>query len=269
MDVKRARTRVEIKDAAKGEFVAVIATLNVKDSDGDVTIPGAFEDGAALVVSAYGHASWGMWGAAELPVGDAVIKMTDTEAQVAGRFYLETSDGADTFTTIKNLAEKGLGEWSYGYDPLKVSYGDFNGDQVRFLESLKVFEASPVLQGAGVGTQTLVAKSLRSAGLTDEQVKAILTALKSDVPSDGTLADQLKSSVDALAEAIDGAARVGALRAERGKQLSGVNRELLKKAQDQLLRLADLAGADAPPVVAMSDAQRELMRFIRLTHVGS
>jgi hypothetical protein len=267
MDVKRVSTRVEIKDADKGEFVAIIATLNVKDLDGDVTPNGAFHDGEDIVVSAYGHSSW--MGA--LPVGDAVVQATEDKrradynlAKVAGQFYLDTAAGKDTFTTVKNLAAKGLGEWSYGYDVLKYSFGEFEGDHVRFLEDLKVFEASPVLQGAGVDTRTVLAKALKSTGLTDEQVSQILAAVRSDVPSAQTLADQLKSGVDALTGLIDSATRVGALRAEVGKPLSAVNQDLLKRAQDQLTRIVDLVGVGAPTDVDTDDAtQREFLRFIR------
>jgi hypothetical protein len=266
MDVKTIRTRVEIKDAAKGEFVAIIATMNVKDSDDDVTLPGAFDDGANIVVSAYGHSSWGGFSAAQLPVGDAVIKATDEQAEAHGRFYLDTTAGADTFKTVRNLAEKGLGDWSYGYDALKVSFGDWQGDQVRFLEKLKVFEGSPVLVGAGVGTRTLVAKAMKTAGMTDEQVRKILDVIGSDVSSSETLADSLKSGVDALADAIDGAVRVVALRAERGKPLSGKNRELLKRAQGELSRLVDLVGVDAPADTDDDMARREHMRYIRSLH---
>jgi len=260
MDVKSFHTRIEIKDAAKGIFTAMISTLNVKDSDGDVTLPGAFADGAELVISAYGHASWGGWSAAMLPVGDGVLRTSDTQTFVDGRMYLDTTAGKDTFTTIKNLAEKNLGEWSYGYDILKASFGDWQGDQVRFLESLKVFEASPVLVGAGVDTRTVVAKALKSAGLADDQVAAILAAVKG-VPSQ-TLADQLGSSVDALGVAIDSAARVGALRAEVGKPLSTINQDLLKRAQDELGRLKDLVGVDAPTVDS-DGTQREYLLFLR------
>lgn len=50
--------RVEIKNADKGEVSAVFSTFNVLDSDNDVTLPGAFDEGAELPISAYGHASW-------------------------------------------------------------------------------------------------------------------------------------------------------------------------------------------------------------------
>lgn len=145
--------RVEIKDADKGEVTAVFSTFNVIDSDKDVTLPGAFEDGAEVVISAYGHKSWeGL-----LPVGKGTIRQTAAEAILEGQFFLDTLHGADTFKTVQRLGK--LGQWSYGYDPVKYSYGEFEGQRVRFLEQQKVHEVSPVLLGSGVGTRTLSAKS--------------------------------------------------------------------------------------------------------------
>ncbi|WP_433233731.1 hypothetical protein [Actinomadura nitritigenes] len=42
---------------------------------------------------------------------------------------------------------------------MEYSFGEFKGQRVRFLDSVKVHEVSPVLLGAGVGTRTLSAKS--------------------------------------------------------------------------------------------------------------
>lgn len=178
MHTKRGM-RFEIKDGDKGTFVAVFSTLSVKDHDGDVTLPGAFDDGAKMPVSAYNHASW----SGKLPVGKAVIKTTDKEAQAHGQFFTDTQDGHDTFMTVKRLHEDGIGEWSYGYDTVKFSFGDWsaNGDphgpkeNVRFLEKLKVHEVSPVLVGAGIGTYTVAAK-----GVNDGELEQILRSLSPD-----------------------------------------------------------------------------------------
>lgn len=159
MQTKRLN-RVEIKDADKGEVSAIFATFNAKDSDGDVTLPGGFADGGIVPISAYGHRSW----QGALPVGKGKLRETKTEAVMDGKFFLDTADGADTFTTVKHLAEDGLGEWSYGYDVIESDRGDFNGEPVRFLKRLKVHEVSPVLLGAGVGTRTLAAKTGLHAG---------------------------------------------------------------------------------------------------------
>lgn len=163
--------RVEVKDEARGEVRAVFSTLNVIDSDRDVTRPGAFEDGAPVVISAYGHTSWeGM-----LPVGMGVIRANQTEAILEGQFFLDTTHGADTFKTVKHLGA--LGQWSYGFDVLKESYGDFEGQRVRFLEKLRVHEVSPVLRGAGVHTRTLAAKSAGPRDGLDEATREWLRRL--------------------------------------------------------------------------------------------
>lgn len=156
---RKRLARVEIKDADKGQVDLVFATYNVVDKDGDVQVPGTFEDGAKAAVSAYGHTSW----EGKLPVGVATIKTTRSEAQAQAQFFMDTQHGADTFSTVKQLHAAGLGDWSYGYDVLKHSFGEFgeqpNVRRVRFLEKQRVNEVSPVLVGAGINTRTLRAKS--------------------------------------------------------------------------------------------------------------
>jgi Caudovirus prohead serine protease len=144
----------EIKNALKGEVSAVFSTFNVIDKDGDVTVPGAFRDGADVVISAYGHQSW----SGALPVGHGKIRTTPAEAMLEGTFLMDTAHGRDTFNTVKALSDNGLQEWSYGFDVLASDPGTFDGKDVRFLKALKVHEVSPVLQGAGMNTRTLEAK---------------------------------------------------------------------------------------------------------------
>lgn len=150
--------RVEVKDESKGQVRAVFSTFNVVDADQDVTRPGAFTDGTEVVISAYGHTSWG----GALPVGKGVIKTTAKTAVLEGQFIMSTTHGKDAFETVKELG--GLGQWSYGYDAEEYSFGEHNGQKVRFLDKLKVHEVSPVLVGAGVGTRTLAAKSGDAGG---------------------------------------------------------------------------------------------------------
>jgi hypothetical protein len=202
-------SRVEIKSEDKGEVTALFSTLSVKDSDGDVTVPGAFEDGANVVISAYGHTSW----SGALPVGAGKIRTTKTEAILDGQFFLDTKAGADTFVTVKELARRGLGEWSYGYDAVKYSFGEHEGERVRFLEQLKVHEVSPVLLGAGVNTRTLAAKSGMRFG--DEGAAVV-------------------AAVEAFAER---AADVVAMRREKGKELGPESRQVAERLEEALKRL--------------------------------
>lgn len=230
MDTKSLR--VEVKDAAKGEVTAVFATFNTIDSDKDVTLPGAFEDGAEVVISAYGHKSWeGL-----LPVGKGVIQTTKTEAVLEGQFFMDTLDGADTFKTVKNLGA--LGQWSYGYDAKEYSFGEFEGQQVRFLQKQAVHEISPVLLGAGVNTRTLSAKSNQ------------------------TFAGEGEAVLAALARFGIRAADVMAMRAEKGKGLSPESKGLLEQVQAELKKLTGLLETPEPPIPADDGAVQEYLRMV-------
>ena len=138
-----------------GEFSAVFATMNVIDHDGDVTLPGAFKDGQNVRIASWGH-KWN-----ELPVGRGVIHADDEKAWVDGAFFLDTDAGMEHYKTVKALGD--LQEWSYGFDILERSFGKFQEKDVQFLKGLDVFEVSPVLLGAGIGTQTTAIKGAGSA----------------------------------------------------------------------------------------------------------
>lgn len=204
---KKSLARFEVKDETKGEVEAVFATLNVKDHDDDVTKPGAFENGAEVVISAYNHKSW----EGALPVGKGVIQEVGNEVVMKGRFFLNTTAGRDTFEVVKELGSRQ--EWSYGFNVLESEPGEHEGKSVRVLKRMAVHEVSPVLRGAGVGTTTRYAKSLK---------------------------DEVAEAVDAVKAAVDSAERVVALRAEKGKSLSNVNVESLDGLKTQMDRLAAL-----------------------------
>jgi len=171
MDHKQL-SRVEIKNADKGEVSAVFATFNVKDKDGDVTLPGAFEDGAEVVISSYQHTSW----QGALPVGKGRIRTTKTEAILDGKFFMDTTAGRDTFAVVKALASRQ--QWSYGYDTLDAYDGTFNGEDVQFLKKQLVHEVSPVLVGAGVNTRTLAAKAAKNRSTEEAVVTAYNAAIR-------------------------------------------------------------------------------------------
>jgi len=160
MKTKTFRAAMEIKaDGAPGEFRAVFSTFNVIDHDGDVTLPGAFKENAAVRISYWGH----RW--QDLPVGRGVIHQDEKQAWVDGKFFLDTSAGKETYQTVKNLSE--LQEWSYGYEILDSEQGKFDGpdgqQDVRFLKSLEVPEVSPVMIGAGIDTHTESIKGVKAA----------------------------------------------------------------------------------------------------------
>jgi hypothetical protein len=208
---KKTLGQVEIKDETKGEVEAVFATLNVKDKDDDVTVKGAFTEGAEVVISAYGHKSW----EGALPVGKGTIHEVGDKVVMKGQFFMNTTGGRDTFEVVKALGSKG--EWSYGFDVLDSSPGEHEGKSVRVLKSMSVHEVSPVLRGAGEGTRTVSAKG-----------------------SGPTLNEEISLAVVAVRGAVKSAERVVALRAENGDSLSKVNADALTELKASAEALATI-----------------------------
>lgn len=149
---------VKLDTNGKGTGQAIIATFNVKDKDGDVTLPGAFDIGAKVDLCQYGH-QWSM-----LPWGVGTINADDEKAWIDFEAFLDTPQGEATHKTLVAQQKAGKpSEWSYGFDILDFEYSSEPSDswegKVRVLKTLFAFEASPVLRGAGVGTSTVAVKS--------------------------------------------------------------------------------------------------------------
>lgn len=147
----------EIKDEARGEVVAIVATLGVVDKDGDVLLPGAFPASASVKMSGYGH---DVITEGKPPVGKGTITIQDDKAVFEGRFFMSTLRGADAFHTVKELGADG--EWSFGF-PKNVQTTPMTEEwrskgARRLITGLNPIEASPVFIGAGQGTQTLFTK---------------------------------------------------------------------------------------------------------------
>lgn len=152
----------QIKAVSDEGFVtAVIATLNVIDKDGDVTLPGAFGEQEAVVLPTH---DWG-----HIPIGRAKISEKDGVVVAQIKFNLDVAAGLEWYKALKFDFDSGkpLQEYSYGFtiEAGGQATGEFNGRSVRFLKpqdtgapGLKVHEVSPVLVGAGMGTRTVAVK---------------------------------------------------------------------------------------------------------------
>lgn len=171
-----------------GYVEAVFSTFNVIDHDGDVTEPGAFEKGAPVRVSAYGHRSW----QGVLPIGRGEIDTTESEAVLKAQLFVNTTAGRETFEVLKGMGD--LSEWSYGFEILAKRNGQFDEKDVRFLEKLKVNEVSPVLLGAGINTRTLALKDYEELS-EDEVAERALVACKALLDRGLMLPDELVEAV--------------------------------------------------------------------------
>lgn len=224
MDVKHVSPIVEVKDEARGQVIAKFAQLNVIDHDGDVTIPGAFTSGQKVVVSAYGHDA--VWGAQ--PAGKGVIREEDGWAVADIQFNMKTDLGRDAFHGVAFMDDQQ--EWSYGFDVAAADYGQHDGQNVRFLRDLDVFEVSPVTRGAGIGTHTVAAKDSDGGGLRF-----------------AAQTDQCLRMLEALT---DRSKALAALRAKDGRVLSAANRDRLASVADgmrtHLASIDELIAATTP-----------------------
>jgi len=140
-----------------GALSVEFASLNTLDHDGDITLPGAFGIQEVRIQS-HGHdmRSW--------TIGKGTIKETQDKAIMDGLLNLEMTDGQNAHASLKFDLEHGtpLQEWSYIFEIRDADFGERDGQQVRFLKSLKVYSVDPVFLGAGIGTRTT---SVKSAGL--------------------------------------------------------------------------------------------------------
>lgn len=224
----------EFKLDDAGNVQVAFAQLDVVDKDGDLTLPGAFP-AKDVALGAYGHMTWD----GALPTGRGSIREEGGWALLDGKFFTDTTAGRDTYLTVKGMA--GLQEWSYGYKVLDAGFETRDGQPIRILKSLDVFEVSPVLVGAGVGTHTRAIKGAGSALPYAEQLAWV--------------SDELKALIDRSHDRAD-------WRSKEGRVMSAANMDRLMAIRDQVTSMvADLESmiADmAPPKEADFAALRVL-----------
>jgi hypothetical protein len=280
----KALKGIEIKD--EGRVKAVFATFNVKDLDGDVTLPEAFDDGAPVRISAYGHASWGISrGASSVPippVGKGVIRTTASEAILDGQFFMNTTAGRDHYELVKEMGDQQ--EWSYGYDTLDSGPGDFKGETVNILRKQRVHEVSPVMLGAGIDTRTLEVKSADETPPGGDEDETVTIDLKVDAETIARISkrhldrinDRVRSFPDEASDVLGGI-RALVTRAEgwgsgsdakAGRVISSANRDRLREVTDGMAQAMQaleslLAETD------LADPNKELFEreFLRFEHL--
>ena len=187
----------------EGHGLARIATLSAIDHDGDTYEAGAFggADGEQWAQILGAH-NWNM-----VPLGKARVFERGDEALAELHMNLGTDAGKEWHAALKFDLEGGAGaaiqEWSYGFRVLDAGREERDGDQVRVLKRLKVFEVSPVVQGAGVNTGTLV---MKGAALKDERFERLtedITQILASVQADpATLSATGRKQIASLEEGL-------------------------------------------------------------------
>lgn len=241
-ELKRVSTPVEFK-AEEGSIRALFSTFGVVDSDGDIVLAEAIPNGITVPM-VWSH-NW------DSPVGKGVITVDSRGATFDGKFFLTTTAGRDAYETVKAMAE--LQEYSWGFRVLEWEYRqDPNYGTVRVIKRTEVYEVSPVLKGAGVGTMTLAIKSAEGLSFSDH-VETVLAAVEA-------IGVRAKSLAD--------------LRAKEGRAISSARRTRMEEIAKQLRIGADELDAilaetapvkaapdtDEPDAIAAEAAKRAAMR---------
>lgn len=148
----------EIKDADRGEVVAIVSTLDVVDRDGDVILKGAIKDGSIVKLSAYEH---DVITEGKPPVGRGIVTIEGNRAILKSRYFMTTERGRDAFNTVREMGAES--EWSIGFAkrvktaPMTNEWKERGAR--RLIAGLELWEVSPVFMGANGQTSTISAKA--------------------------------------------------------------------------------------------------------------
>lgn len=226
----KAFESVEIKDEATGEVEAIIATLNVVDRDFEVITPDAIKSGSKVKMSSYGHdIVGGFMGGGALPVGKGAVFVEENKAVFRGKMFMSTERGRETLSVLKEMGKDQ--EWSFGFRVLGSEVPDEDWAKrgaKRILTKLDVFEVSPVVIGAGIGTRTVAAKEAdaEAARLKAEaDAEAAIKQAEQDgaaTAEAGRIAAEQKAAEDATAAAAH--AEELALKAQRDEAMEEYHR---------------------------------------------
>lgn len=214
-----------------GEVLAVIATLNVVDHGGDITLPGAFGKQEVPIVPAHDWKS--------VPLGRASIYEEGDKVVARMKFNLDSTAGKEWYGALKFDFDTGtpLQEYSYGYQVMQGESGQKDGEYVYYLKSVKAHEVSPVLLGMGIGTRTL---DVKKSGLTmDNEFESAESALVS------------------VAAFVDRVKALATLRAGEGRGIAAKHLDRLGRLEE-LARSIDfeIKSAAANPDIDAEELQR-------------
>jgi len=202
-EIKEINFEVKENTDSKGEVKAVFSVFNNVDSDGDVVIPGAVKSGfkSGDVPMVWSH-KW------DMPIGKGKISQDNDQATFTGSFFMDTESGKEAYNLVKNMGD--LQQWSFGFRVNDSEYGKFQkdandeGEDVRYLKDLSVYEVSPVLVGANQDTFTMAIKSdkateakfVQEMSVSDEEVKDVLTSdsIKPEEPKEEPKEEEEKAA---------------------------------------------------------------------------
>lgn len=224
--IEHKTIRTELKADEAGQVTAVIATFGVIDADGDIIEPGTFTAGQQVPM-AWAH-DWSKM------VGKGAIEVTNTAAIFDGLFFMDTEAGLEAYKTVKAMGD--LQEWSWGFRVTDATFEMRDEQYIRIIKKAEVYEVSPVLKGAGVGTFTLDLKNR-------------------------TLDDHEKTALDAVRSYGERLRSVAGLREKQGRQVSEKRLAGLRAVLQELRDVEKTLESMAQPDV---DVRRLYNQFLQI-----
>jgi hypothetical protein len=170
--VKIANAEVQVKSESGGQVTAILAELDKIDHDGDLYTRETFTPGEILAISPYNHSSMHR---EALPVGKGVLHVEQSHIWVEAQYFLENEDARSAFNVVKQMGADQ--EWSWGFKQVVAEPTTINGRRVNLIKKAQVFEASPVIRGASIGSRTLTAKEQAAALATQQFLRFVRSGL--------------------------------------------------------------------------------------------
>lgn len=131
-----------------GNVVAVISTYGIVDSDNDIVVAGAFQEGQSVLLNgSYDHNAFVLGGVGTLHNNDK------GEVEFRGK-TLDTEKGDDLRTEL--LETQHVMQWSYR---ARILEREYDADGYRLLKALDPIDVGPVLRGSNHMTRTVTVKS--------------------------------------------------------------------------------------------------------------
>jgi HK97 family phage prohead protease len=146
-----------------GEFEAMVSVFGNVDSVGDIVEKGAFTDSLSrgLPPIVWSH----QW---DVPPIGTTMSATETDQGLVIKGRLFVGEGEDSpmaravYTAMKAKDGRGeptLKEFSFGFCVTDAEYKTVDGEEIRSLKGIDLFEAGPCLKGVNPATQLLAVKS--------------------------------------------------------------------------------------------------------------
>ena len=137
-----------------GAFTALVSVFGNVDLEGDIVMPGAFSrtlEERGLPPVFYSHQWW------DGPIG-ATEKAEETEAGlvIEGRLFL---DSDLTKRVHASMSAGQLREFSFAYDVVSSRSETRDGQDVRLLDDLDLYEVGPTLLGMNPATELIDVRS--------------------------------------------------------------------------------------------------------------